>query len=343
MQAASDVTGDGNDALLADLDRLRGLREMIRNAEFGWCRYGGVLIGQCSYVQARVEQFNEELRDRQRSTLPTVSEREQVAARLAEQATRLRTSVSEIQQRLDAMNRRKNDLLEQRRSVNDQIRRIPSMLAEIQDWTGILEGKKANTALQRLDQEEANVEAEIETTRSTLDQLIADQAQRATLFEGRFDSIVRQTLTDQFKGAIEIVEDGVNFGIKRGESLYGEAYETLAVLLGDIALLFESNALHAHHPGILIHDSPREADLNLQIYQRLLDVADANMQQSAQGVDIPYQYIVTTTTLPSARLQNSSVTKLKLSSGEGSLFGRQLEAPIPALPLFALFDREIDA
>ena len=98
----------------------------------------------------------------------------------------------------------------------------------------------------------------------------------------------------------EIEEEGIGFGIK---PLSGEAYGTLAVLLADVALLFESNAAHSQHPGILIHDSPREADLNLRIYHRLLDVADAHMRESGQDGDLPYQYIVTTTTPPSEQLQ----------------------------------------
>ena len=88
LRAASEVTGDGNDALLADIERLRSIRQFIRDAESALCRYGDVMIGQCSYVQARARQIDDEMRDRQRSTLPTVSEREQVAARLAEQAER---------------------------------------------------------------------------------------------------------------------------------------------------------------------------------------------------------------------------------------------------------------
>ena len=123
----------------------------------------------------------------------------------------------------------------------------------------------------------------------------------------------------------------------RRESLSGEAYETLAILLADVALLFESNADHVHHPGILFHDSPREADLNLRIYQRLLDMADAANAGSRQNGDVPYQYIVTTTTSPSQQLQDKSVTTHTLSGGVGSLFKRQLEAAKPTTPP-TLFD-----
>ena len=337
LRAASEITGDGNDALLADIERLRSIRQFIRDAESALCRFGDVIIGQCSYVQARASQFDDEIRDRQRSTLPTVSEREQAAARLAEQAERLDSTVRQIQQRLDATNRQKNVLMEQRRNLNDQIRRIPSVLEEIKDWTAILGGEKANTPLQRLEREAAAKEAEIEATRRNLAELIALQVRRARLFEGRFDAVVRQTLSDEFMGVVEIEEEGISFEIK---PLSGEAYGTLAVLLADVALLFESDSAHSQHPGILIHDSPREADLNLRIYHRLLDVAEAHMRKAGQDDDSPYQYIVTTTTPPSEQLQGTSVTRIRLSSGTGSLFGRQLEDPTPAQTQLTLFDGE---
>ena len=236
------------------------------------------------------------------------------------------------------MNREKNEFVERRRNLNDQIRRIPLILAEINEWTETSEGRKPNTAIQRLEQEVVSIEAEIEATRSDLAHLIAAQVERAKEFGSRFDTLVRQTLTNDFRGVVEVEEDGINFRIVRGESLSGEAYETLAILLGDLALLFESMADHCYHPGLLVHDSPREADLNLRIYQRLLDVADAHMRTSGQHGVIPYQYIVTTTTLPSKGLQKKSITKLELSGGEGSLFKMQLEAGKPVSRQPTLFD-----
>ena len=263
------------------------------------------------------------MRERQRTTLPTVSEREQIAARLAEQAERQQSIIRQIQQRLDDLNRQKNDLVE-RRNLNEQIRRIPSMLAEIQDWNAILEGTKPNTEIQSLENNQANTRTR-SRSKTKLAELITAQVERVKLFESRFDGVVKLTLTADFKGVVEVEEEGIDFRIMRGESLSGEAYETLAVLLADVALLFESNAAHVHHPGILLHDSPREADLNLQIYRRMLDVADVQMRKTEQNGDMPYQYIVTTTTSPSQQLQNKSVTRHNLGGGVGSLFERQLE------------------
>lgn len=343
LTTASEVTGEGTDVLLAEIAQLRSVRQLIKDAEAALCRYGNVLIGQCNVVQARLEQVDQQLRERQRTTLPTVSEREQVAARLAGQAERQQSLIKQIQQRLDGLNRQKDDLVERRRSLNEQIRRIPLMLAEIQDWSAILDGTKPNTEVQALENDLATAESEREVTKAALAQLIAAQAERVKLFESRFDVVVKHTLTDDFKGVVEIEEEGIEFRIMRRESLSGEAYETLAVLLADLALLFESNAAHVHHPGILLHDSPREADLNLRIYQRMLDMADAHSQEASQNGGVPFQYIVTTTTSPSRHLQRKSITTHTLSGGTGSLFKRQLEAAKPQTAQPTLFDGEKDA
>ncbi len=340
LEASSEATNEGNEVLLKGLEQLR---QLIRDVETRPCRYGRVRIGECSYVVARVEQIDGEIRDRQRATLPIVSEREQAAARLAEQAGRRRSQIEQEQQRLDALNREKDELVERRRNLNDQLQRIPALLTELRDWADILEGRKPNTALQQLEGEARSAESDVESTRHDLAQLIAAQAERARRFSSRFDAIVRQTLTNDFRGVVVIAEDGIEFRIVRGESLAGEAYETLAIILADLALLLEGNAAHSRHPGLLVHDSPREADLYLGIYKRLLDLADTELRGAEQGGDIPFQYIVTTTTPPSKRLQSKSITKLKLSDGNGSLFGRQLETAKLTSEQPTLFDTEEDA
>ena len=120
----------------------------------------------------------------------------------------------------------------------------------------------------------------------------------------------------------------------------GEAYETLAVLLADLAILMESSSESVCHPGLLIHDSPREADLNVRLYERMLEAAFSLMSDE-QG-NTPYQYIVTTTTQPSESLRLANVTKETLSSGSGSLFGMQLEIGQDAEQP-SLFDKEGEA
>jgi hypothetical protein len=63
-------------------------------------------------------------------------------------------------------------------------------------------------------------------------------------------------------------------------------------------------------PAFLIHDSPREADLDGQLYAGLFKLAH---QWEEAGT--PYfQYIVTTTTAPPAELQDERYVRLQMSS-----------------------------
>ncbi len=323
IELSAEKTIEGTDNLLNRLDELRRVRQLLRDADAARCWYGQVRIGDCNYVRSRTEQMDKVIFQQQLTVIPIVSEREEAAARLADQARPMRSLVEQIQQILEKMGRDRDGLIENRQNFRYQHERISTILAEIHKWNEVLEGRKPNSELQLLEQSLINNTSEINTSKERLTTLIADQMNRANQLNARFDSLVKKTLTSDFRGVVDINEDGVNFRIVRGGSLSGEAYETLAILLADLSLLLESAGDHVHHPGLLIHDSPREADLNVRLFERMLETAFALMQDD-QG-NIPYQYIVTTTTLPSQQLQTSEVTKMILSSGSGSLFAMQLD------------------
>ena len=131
IESASEATTEGTDILLYQLSDLQGVRQLLRDAEPALCRYGQVLIGECNYVRSRTQQMDSEIRQQQLTVIPTVSEREQAAARLAEQSQRQRTLVRQIQQRLNEMRRERDDLIEQRRNLRNQHERIPVIFSEI--------------------------------------------------------------------------------------------------------------------------------------------------------------------------------------------------------------------
>lgn len=336
FESARAGTAAGTQPLLKELEELRRIRQMIRDAENARCRYGNVRIGDCSYVLDRSEQLNNAIREQQRTTLPVVAEREQAEARLSAQAQRQRELVIRIQQQIDDLGRQRDDLVEERSHLQLQLKMIPALHIEIREWSDIHSGRTPNTTIQQLEQQSADAEKKQTSTKKTLDALIVDQQKRVADFAQRFNSLVQRTLTQQYRGVVEIEEEDVGFRILHGVSVSGEAIETLAILLADLAMLFESQTEHSHHPGLLIHDSPREADLNDGIYRKMLSMAESHIQSCQQNGDAPFQYIVTTTTHPSKPLQKKSITKLELGEGERSLFKIRLEKKSPR----SLFDKE---
>ena len=94
------------------------------------------------------------------------------------------------------------------------------------------------------------------------------------------------------------------FGLHVTPGLGGErstaAIDSLKVIAFDVAVMRMSIEGLTHLPALLIHDSPREADLGLGVYHRLFqfvrDLEDSGDRRS-------FQYIVTTTTSPPSGLR----------------------------------------
>ena len=277
----------------------------------------------------------------QRKILPEVSEREQTAERLGNQARRQNDPLERLREKLKELNGEKNELSDRRYVIKELLKQLPLATAELLKWHKIVSGEEAFHALTSLEADEKKNLGEAERLKTQLSDLLVKQNARAKQFEKRFHTLIQKTINHRFKGTVVVENEEIVFRINRERSLSGEAYETLAVLLADLAILLESSMDAVCHPGLLIHDSPREADLNAKLYERMLDTAFSLM--SDQKGNLPYQYIVTTTTQPSEALRLAGVTKGTFSSGSGSLFGMQLETGQNGSGQRTLFDQEGDA
>ena len=66
----------------------------------------------------------------------------------------------------------------------------------------------------------------------------------------------------------------------------------------DIAAMLAASKGIGHHPGFLVHDSPREADLDIDPYHSLFIELAALTEENGGKDGAPFQYIITTTTDP---------------------------------------------
>jgi hypothetical protein len=72
-------------------------------------------------------------------------------------------------------------------------------------------------------------------------------------------------------------------------------------------------------PGLFMHDCPREADMSIGLYENFLALIGNLQETQYTGFDLPFQYIVTTTTPPPTELQNDTVCLTLDPSSEGGL------------------------
>ncbi len=89
----------------------------------------------------------------------------------------------------------------------------------------------------------------------------------------------------------------------------------LAVLAFDLACLCLSIEGATRVPAFLVHDSPREADLGLSIYDELFRLM-RELEELTETTT--FQYIVTTTTRPPDDLRRDPWLRLTLKGAPGS-------------------------
>jgi hypothetical protein len=120
-------------------------------------------------------------------------------------------------------------------------------------------------------------------------------------------------LPEGVAGTIKLDGNGLKVDAEfsgRGE-VSTAALDSLKIVAFDLAALHMAVEERAEIPAILIHDSPREADLDSQLYAGLFDL----VHKWEQATDTPaFQYIVTTTTAPPEHLQSDLYVRLKMSS-----------------------------
>lgn len=179
------------------------------------------------------------------------------------------------------------------------------------------------TEIARLDREiQRETEAETNERRTATESRRAAQAIVGRLSD-LFHMTVQFLIPDNAVGKVTLTEND----IKPDVSLHGElttaAVDSLKVVAFDIAALLLTLEGKTELPGFWLHDSPREADLGLEIYHRLFELVHA-LESKTQMPQ--FQYIITTTTAPPKSLAVDPWRVLELSSApaERRLFVRDL-------------------
>jgi len=139
----------------------------------------------------------------------------------------------------------------------------------------------------------------------------------------KFSAIIRRLVNDSARGAVTLTGNGLEIVVDVDGDRRTAAIESLKVLAFDLACLCLSVEGSTRVPAFLVHDSPREADLGLSIYDelfRLMRELEALTETTA------FQYIVTTTTRPPDDLRCGPWLRLILRGAPGSarLMGRDL-------------------
>ncbi len=99
--------------------------------------------------------------------------------------------------------------------------------------------------------------------------------------------------------------------------MHSTTYGVLETLAGDLMGLLDSGHPENFHPGFLLHDSPREAEMSEALFWALLQVAINNPLLSIQ-------YVVTTSTEAPKKFEDYVRVRLHTREDDGFLFKRRI-------------------
>ncbi|WP_283404330.1 hypothetical protein [Sphingopyxis sp. Geo25] len=124
-----------------------------------------------------------------------------------------------------------------------------------------------------------------------------------------FDAVLKFLIPDGASGTINLDQNDLNLRLQMGGERSTAAVDSLKIVAFDLAALLLTIEGRTQLPAFLIHDSPREADLGLSIYNRLFMLGD---KLEGMGPSPLFQYIVTTTTAPPEAYRKEPWQRLEL-------------------------------
>lgn len=151
-----------------------------------------------------------------------------------------------------------------------------------------------------------------------LEDIRKDTATQQQKLSNIFDTIVKAIAGSERRGVLKFTNIEINAALYRQNEVESEAFKAVKALGYDFTALVAWLNNAGHHPGFLLHDSPRESDLEASLYYPYFNFIEALAQSAPES----FQYIVTTTEPPPKSMRDSPIIRMRLdaSKSEGFLY-----------------------
>jgi hypothetical protein len=289
------------------------------------------MIGDCDYVLKRQQRLT-------KNTIQDTHALEQEEAARASEAAKITARREKLLGEVQANERTRAGLTAEQRKLTAEAlskqRLQESLDLEFESLLTWRAREQSPDQYEKLKEQIRNIEAvrkQVETKEGNLNRLISQHDTNRELLNRIFSTCARNVLPSRnYDGKVSLEERELHFQITKRGTMSGEAMETLAVLLGDFScLIYNAFSGQSHLPGLLLHDSPREADLGLRLYRNYFRFAAQLEAEFATSGGCPFQYVITTTTPPPSNILDNRhvVLQLDASQEDGLLFRRDLTRP----------------
>ena len=156
--------------------------------------------------------------------------------------------------------------------------------------------RQRNSSLKRADRK-------IENSRETLDEARKKHYRKLRRLSDVYEHILKEIFGPEARGKVRADGNGLQPVPDPRLAPTGAALSVMTTVLAfDVSSLAASVSGIGQHPRLLLHDSPREGDMEGPLFRRLFEIVFELESLFADTDDISFQYIVTTTSNPPTRL-----------------------------------------
>ena len=231
-----------------------------------------------------------------------------------------RKSLNEIEQahhaaakNLCAARLKKKKAKEALSEIRNTQRRLKNTLSRQDQATDLLlhSAGQAGKQLQLKSQANEKID-QIKEDLETNNQAIANAQREERAKQGRLQEIFHQLVQNlkgkTASGSLNFTNQNIEAHIHADGERDSPAYVALSCILFDYMALIARFHDSGHHPGFLLHDSPRVAEMEASLYLPLFDLM-AKLEKQAPN---SFQYIISTTKAPPKNLRDSDHLRLPL-------------------------------
>ena len=297
-----------------EVARLRAEPQALQQLFPQFCQPGNRLFKDCQYVVQRAELLQLE---RARDVAQREKWQQELRTELAQQKSRLeqweqemlplRAQIADADKALTELRRRQLVTLR-------DLQQLDELIADYELYESIVGGKSE----WREGSQRASV---VDSLRKEIDQLkLKFETEKDTYSQRRkaIDSLMDKVAKRLPGFTWGVFDDSKPHPFHMGP-MHSTTFGVLETLAGDVTCLLDSANAESLHPGFLLHDSPREAEMSEPVFWALLSIVG-----DYDGSN--FQYIVTTTTKAPSEFKSFVRLALHTKDDGGMLFRKRIGA-----------------
>jgi hypothetical protein len=213
------------------------------------------------------------------------------------------------------------ELTSQRRQLTEQTTAFVKIRGDVERQIGLWDARRdeadrysaAWRDLDAIEKRQASSQKKIDTSAEALRTARSRFESMKGKLSDHYDAVLKRIISPQAEGSIEIDGDGMR---PKSNDIVADSGTTLReyadVLSFDLSCLAASVCGVGHLPRLWIHDSPRQADSEEQLYHSILRFAAELEAVFPLGSKPSFQYIVTTTSVPAPEVNRAPYLRLRL-------------------------------